>query len=102
LSLRRLRHSRETTLDIVVVAGATALAVTLALHIGYSYRYNRHFSTDWTANAYPRYYLAIAAIVPLAGLSLLAAIDDPRWRVTLRVFLVGGPMLFLVFGASIG
>ncbi len=102
LSLRRLGHSRETTADIVVVAGAIALAVTFALHVGYSYSYSRHFSTGWVANAYPRYYLPIAAIVPLAGLSLLAAIDDPRWRVTLLIFLVGGPMLFLGLGASIG
>ena len=102
LSLRRLRHSQQTTLDIVVIAGATALAVTFALHAGYSYSYSRHFSTGWIANAYPRYYLPIAAIVPLAGLSLLAAIDDPRWRVTLLIFLVGGPMVFLGFGASIG
>jgi len=77
-----------------VVAGATALAVTLALHVGYSYGYSGHFSTGWIANAYPRYYLPIAAIVPLAGLSLLAAIGDSRWRVTLLIFLVGGPMLF--------
>lgn len=102
LSLRRLRHGRETTLDIVVVAGATALAVTFALHVGYSYGYSRHFPTGWIANAYPRYYLPLAAIIPLAGLSLLAAIDDPRWRVTLLIFLVGGPMLFLGFGTSIG
>ena len=102
LSLRRLGHNRETTPDIVVVAGAIALAVTFALHVGYSYSYGRHFSTGWVANAYPRYYLPIAAIVPLAGLSLLAAIDDPRWRVTLLIFLVGGPMLFLCLGASIG
>jgi hypothetical protein len=95
MSLRRLLHSRETTLDIVVVAGAIALAVTFALHVGYSYRYSQHFSTGWIANAYPRYYLPIAAIVPLAGLSLLAAIEDPRWRITLLMFLVGGPMLFL-------
>jgi hypothetical protein len=101
LSLRRLWQNRETTLDIVVLAGAAALAVTFALHVGYSYSYSRHFSTGWTANAYPRYYLPIAAIVPLAGLSLLAAIDSPRWRVMLLIFLVGGPMLFLGFGASI-
>ena len=102
LSLRHLRDGRETTLDIVVVAGAVALAVTLALHIGYSFGYSRHFSTGWTANAYPRYYLPIAAIMPLAGLSLLAAIGDPRRRVALLIFLAGGPMLFLAFGGSIG
>jgi hypothetical protein len=102
LSLSRLRYGRETTLDIVVVAGAAALVVTLALHVGYSYGYSRHFSTGWIVNAYPRYYLPLAAIVPLACLSLLAAIDDLRWRATLLVFLVGGPMLFLGFGGSIG
>jgi hypothetical protein len=102
LSLRRLRHSRETTLDTVVVAGATALAVTFALHAGYSYGYSRHFSTGWIANAYPRYYLPLAAIVPLAGLSHLAAIDDPHERVALLIFLIGGPMLFLGLCASIG
>jgi hypothetical protein len=54
------------------------------------------------ANVDTRYYLPIAAIVPLAGLSVLAAIEDPRWRAALLIFLVGGPMLFLGFGASIG
>ena len=102
LSLRRLGHSRETTLDVMVIAGAAALAVTFALHAGYSYNYSRHYSSGWMANVDPRYYLPIAAIVPLACLSLLAAIEDPRWRTALLVFLVGGPMLFLGFGASIG
>ena len=102
LSLGRLRHSRETTLDVMVIAGAAALAITFALHAGYSYNYSRHYSSGWMANVDPRYYLPIAAIVPLAGLSVLAAIEDPRWRAALLIFLVGGPMLFLGFGASIG
>jgi hypothetical protein len=102
LSLRRLWHGRETTLDIVVVAGVAALAVTLALHVGYGYGYNRHLSTGWTANAFPRYYLPLAAIVPLACLSLVAAIDDPRWRVPLLIFLIGGPMVLLGVDGSIG
>jgi hypothetical protein len=68
----------------------------------------RHVWSGWVADvraqrvAYPRYYLPIAAIVPLAGVSFFAAIGDSRWRVTLLIFLVGGPMLFLGFGASIG
>jgi hypothetical protein len=60
----------------------------------------RHVWSGWVADvraqrvAYPRYYLPIAAIVPLAGVSFFAAIGDSRWRVTLLIFLVGGPMLF--------
>jgi len=36
--------------------------------------------------------------VPLSGLSLLAAIQAPRWRVALFAFLVAGPMVFDIFG----
>jgi hypothetical protein len=65
LSLRRLWCRRETALDIVVIAGAVALAVTFAIHVGYSY--GRTSQTGWLMDAYPRYYLPLAAIVPLAG-----------------------------------
>jgi hypothetical protein len=99
LSLRRLWRRRETTLDVVVIAGALALAVNFALHIGYSFSF--YVSNGWMAGAYPRYYLPLAAIVPLAGLSLLAAIETPRWRAGLLAFLVAGPMLFRVFGAPL-
>ena len=68
LSLRRLWRRRETALDIVVIAGAFALAATFAIHVTYSY--GRHLATGWLMDAYPRYYLPLAAIVPLAGLSL--------------------------------
>ena len=96
LSLRRVWHRRETPLDIVVIAGAIALAATFAIHVTYSY--GRHLATGTLWDAYPRYYLPLAAIVPLAGLSLLAAIDAPRWRVALFTFLVAGPMVFDIFG----
>jgi hypothetical protein len=58
LALHRLRQRRETTLDVVVLAGAPALAITFALHAGYSYQ--RHVATGWLMDAYPRYYLAPA------------------------------------------
>jgi hypothetical protein len=96
LSLRRVWRGRETPLDIVVVAGAIALAATFAIHVAYSY--GRHLATGSLLDAYPRYYLPLAAIVPLAGLSLLAAIDTPRWRVALLTFLVAGPIVFEIFG----
>src|SRR5271155_2950088 len=100
LSLRRLWQRRETALDVVVIAGALALAVTFALHVRYSY--GHHLATGWLMEAYPRYYLPLAAIVPLAGLSLLAAIEMPRWRAGLLTFLIAGPIVFRLFGAPFG
>ena len=61
-----------------------------------------HLATGWLMDAYPRYYLPLIAIVPLAGLSLLAAIETPRWRNALLAFLIAGPVLFRLFGAPLG
>jgi hypothetical protein len=100
LSLRRLWQRRETALDVVVICGAVALTATFALQVGYSYR--RHLATGWLMDAYPRYYLPLAAIVPLATLSLLAAIEPPRRRAALLALLIAGPILFRIFGAPLG
>jgi hypothetical protein len=100
LSLRRLWRRRETALDVVVLSGALALAATFALHVSYSY--GRHLATGWLMDAYPRYYLPLAAIVPLAGLSLLAAIEGPRRRAVLLAFLVAGPLAFHILGGPLG
>jgi hypothetical protein len=83
-----------------VVCGALALAANFAFHIAYAYRF--YAATGWLAGAYPRYYLPLAAIVPLAGLSLLTAIKAPRWRAALLAFLIAGPVIFRVFGAPLG
>ena len=100
LSLRRLWRREETALDVVVVSGTVALVATFAIHVTYSY--GRHLATGWLMEAYPRYYLPLAAIVPLAGLSLLAAVNAPRWRAALLAFLIAGPAIFRVFGAPLG
>ncbi len=59
----------------------------------------------------PREYLTPArafvssvssTIVPLACLSLLAAIETPRRHAALLAFLVVGPVLFRIFGAPLG
>ncbi len=100
LSLRRLWQRQETPLDVIVIAGTLAIVATLAIHVGFSYR--RYVATGWLMDAYPRYYLPLAAIVPLAGRSLLAAIETPRRRAALLAFLVAGPVLFRVFGAPLG
>ena len=100
VSLRRLWRRQDTALDVVVIAGTMALVATFAIHVTYSY--GRHVATGWLMDAYPRYYLPLAAIVPLAGLSLLAATDAPRWRAALLAFLIAGPAIFRVFGAPLG
>jgi hypothetical protein len=100
LSLCRLWRRQDTALDVVVVAGTMALLATFAIHVTYSY--GRHVATGWLMDAYPRYYLPLAAIVPLAGLSLLAAVEAPRRRAALLAFLIAGPAIFRVFGAPLG
>ena len=100
LSLRRLWRRQDTALDVVVIAGTIALVATFAIHIPYSY--GRYLATGWLMDAYPRYYLPLAAIVPLAGLSLLADVKAPRWRAALLAFLIAGPAIFRVFGAPLG
>jgi len=96
----RIAHRKESPLDIVVVAGALAFAVTLLLHAIFSYKLQIDFG--WLTTAYPRYYLPLAAVVPLAGLSLLGAIEQPRLRALLLVFLIAGPVLFRLLGAPLG
>ena len=100
VSLRRLWRRQESTLDVIIIAGTTAIAATLAVHVIYSY--GRHLSTGWLMDAYPRYYLPLAAVVPLACLSLLTAVAAPRRRAALLIVLIAGPALFRIFGAPLG
>ena len=72
----------------------------LAVHVYYSY--GRYAATGWLMDAYPRCCLPLIAIVPLACLSLLAAIETPRWRNGLLAFLIAGPIVFRLLGAPPG
>ncbi len=98
-ALERLRRRRETTRDVIAVAGMVAIAVTFAIHVGYSY--GRHLATGWLLDAYPRYYLPLAAIVPLAALTFAAGITASRWRGAVLAFLALGPILVRIFGAPL-
>jgi hypothetical protein len=100
LSLQRLAQRRESALDVIVVAGAYGIAATFAIHAFYSY--GRYAATGWLIDAYPRYYLPLIAIVPLACLALFAAIETPRSRGALLVFFVGGSVLLRIFGVQLG
>lgn len=98
VSLGRIIGRREAASDVVVAAGCGALAATFVLHLLVSYQ--RHVATGWLMDAYPRYYLPLAAIVPLACLSLISA-APPRMRKPLLGFCIVQPILFQMFGAAI-
>lgn len=99
LSVRRILGRREGPLDVVVTAGAIAFIATLVVHVLFSYE--RHVAYGWMMDAYPRYYLPLAAVVPLAGLSLLGAIENQRLRLALAGFLIVGPILFRLIGTPL-
>jgi hypothetical protein len=100
ISARRIARGHEGPIDVVVVAGALAFMATFVAHGVFSYQ--RHVAFGWLMDAYPRYYLPLAALVPLAGVSLLAAIEAPRTRALLAGFLIAGPIVFRVVGAPLG
>jgi hypothetical protein len=100
VSVRRMARRTEEAIDVVVVAGALAFAATFAVHGVFSYE--RYVAMGWLMDAYPRYYLPLAAVVPLAGLSLLAALERPRARAVLTGFLIAGPIVFRLLGAPLG
>jgi hypothetical protein len=99
-AVQRIAHEKAGPLDIVVAAGMLAFAATFLIHGIFSYELHTEFG--WQTTAYPRYYLPLAAIVPLAGLSLLGAIKQPSARAILLAFLIAGPLMFRLLGAPLG
>jgi hypothetical protein len=100
LSAQRVARAEAEPLDVIVVSGGIAFAVTFMLHMIFSYRL--HIDFGWMTSAYPRYYLPLLPILPLANLMLLDTLDTPRARTLLLVLLIAGPMIFRVAGASYG
>jgi hypothetical protein len=100
VAVRQIASAKAGPLDIVVAAGMLAFAATFLLHGVFSYQLHTEFG--WQTTAYPRYYLPLAAVVPLAGLSLLGAIEQPSARAMLLVFLIAGPLVFRLLGAPLG
>lgn len=98
-SIVRIVQRSETSLDVIVSAGAFAFVATFMIHAVFSYE--RYAAIGWLMDAYPRYYLPLAAIIPLAGLSLLNAVKPKRDRLVLTAFLIIGPIVFRIAGAPI-
>src|SRR6516165_24877 len=100
VAMRRIADGKASPLEIVTAAGAFAFAATFFIHGIFSYEL--HLEFGWLTTAYPRYYLPLAALFPLAGLSLLGAIQQPFARKMLLVFLIAGPLVFRMSGAPLG
>ncbi len=100
VSIKRIARGNEGPIDVVVVASALAFTLTFVIHGVFSYPY--HLTFGWMTSAYPRYYLPLAAFVPLAGLSSLAAIKQSSARAILIGFLIAGPVVFRLLGAPFG
>jgi hypothetical protein len=97
---RRTASGKESSLDVVIAAGALAFAATFLIHGIFSYQLHAEFG--WLTTAYPRYYLPLAALLPLAGLALLGEIRTPSIRAILLAFLIAGPVLFRLMGEPLG
>jgi hypothetical protein len=91
VAIRRIVSGNAAALDVVIVAGALAFAGTLVIHVIFNYRL--HVDFGWLSSAYPRYYLPLAALFPLAGLALLGEIRSSSVRAILLVLLIAGPVL---------
>jgi hypothetical protein len=100
LSVRRIAQGKPAPLDVVIAALALGFAGTFLVHGVYSYQLHAEFG--WLTSAYPRYYLPLAALVPLAGLALLEAVKQLSARAILLVFLIAGPVVLCITGTPLG
>ncbi len=100
LSLRAMLADRGEASAPIVAAGMLAIVATLAIHIMFSYQ--RHLQTGWMMDAYPRYYLPVMAVIPMAAVAFAKAIASSRARAMVLSFLIAAPLIFGLFGAPLG
>ena len=100
LALRAVAQRKPAPGDLVIAAGTLATILTLAVHIAFSY--HRHVQTGWMMDAYPRYYLPLLALMPMAALRLVSSRPSPRARSVLLALLIAAPIIFQAFGESAG
>ncbi|MGZ8335805.1 MAG: hypothetical protein ACXWU1_03995 [Allosphingosinicella sp.] len=93
---RRVAARTGADSNIIIVAGGAAIIATLAVHIAFSYQ--RHLATGWMMDAYPRYYLPLIAIVPLAALTFLREVRSETARRGAAAFLLVSPLAFGLLG----
>jgi hypothetical protein len=96
LEVRRYLSPAQPDVSIIVLCGGAAIVATIALHIAFSYQ--RHLATGWMMDAYPRYYLPLVLIVPLAALGLLRELRSLTHRRIGAAFLLLSPLAFGLLG----
>ncbi|HXY57644.1 MAG TPA: hypothetical protein VEH76_03600 [Methylocystis sp.] len=99
VSARRLLRGEDDATDGTIVAGWLAIMLTFACHLIFSYKHHLDFA--YVADAWPRLYLPLLAVVALAGASLLSAARDARLRPGLAGFLIVGPVIVGLLGSSL-
>jgi hypothetical protein len=91
----RVVMRRASTFDEMVLAGGVAIGAMLMLHIGFSYQ--RHVATGWLSDAFPRYYLPLLGIVPLAALALARSLPEPMRGGVVGV-MIAAPLVLCALG----
>lgn len=100
VAVRRVASGKADPLHVVTAAGALAFAATFAIHVAFSYRL--HVDYGWLSSAYPRYYLPMAVLLPLAGVTLVSEIRPSLARTALLAFLIAGPVVFRLLFEPLG
>lgn len=102
----RLWRKEGSPTDTVVVAGLAVVLVTAAIHMVFSYRHHVHYgfvegapTYSYSPDAYPRYYMPLGAVVPLACLLFLASLRKTRVHAALTSALIAGPVALIIFGS---
>lgn len=106
-SLRILRREASAS-DLVIFAGFGVAFFTLCIHAVFSYRHHAAYGIvdglptySYLPDAYPRYYLPLGAIVPLAVLAFVATFRDRQRRTLLATLLIAGPVALELFGGPL-
>jgi hypothetical protein len=93
---RVIRAEQADAASKLTIAGTTAIAVTLGVHMVFSYQ--RHRETGWLMDAYPRYYLPMIFVISLATVLFVRHLQHRWLRSGLTTFLLLSPMLLGVLG----
>lgn len=101
-----LWRKQASPTDIVVVVGLAVAFITAAIHMVFSYRHHVEYAFvegvptySYAPDAYPRYYMPLGAIVPLACLLFLASLRASRLHTAFGSALIAAPIALILLGS---
>lgn len=102
----RLWRKAPSPTDILVVVGLAVAFSTATIHMVFSYRHHVEYAFvngvptySYSPDAYPRYYLPLGAIVPLACLSVLASLRKSWLHTAFASALIAAPIALILLGS---